>query len=162
MATKTSNYDDVKLKRAVEGLNASPVEETALGKILTPDEINELTRRQELSVQPLIDFLRSDFEISSVIRKWLADLLEGKRNIRLELMPNTNNRPNYTRIKQSMLRRHAARFAIAKKTEYGDKKWKRSVEEAAELYGVAATSIRGELETIEKAGTFSAHLKKQK
>lgn len=158
MAKTNSNFQDVKLRREVEGLNASPIEETALGKILTPDQINDLTRRQELNAQLLIDFLRSDTEISTAIRAWIADLLEGKRNIKLELLPNTKSRPNYTRIKHSMLRRHAARFAIAKKAEYGDKKWKRSVDEAATLYSIAATSVREELKVIEKIQEFSSNL----
>jgi hypothetical protein len=162
MATTNSNYDDVRLRRAVAGLGASPIEETALGTILTPDQINELTRRQELNVQPLIDFLRSDTEISTVIRTWLADLLEGKRNVKLELLPNTQSRPHYTRIKQTMLRRHAARFAIAKREEYGDKQSKRGVEEAAEIYPIDPKSIRKEMKVIEKIQEFSSKIKDRK
>jgi len=140
---------EIKLMRSVEGFQSSVLDETARGQILTPDQINELTKRQVLEVQPLIDFLRSNAPISSAVRNWIADLCENNRDVKLVLVPNTAVRPRHSRVKQAMLRRHAARYAVEKMKEYGDTKLKRAVEEAAFIYGISSTSIRKQIKLSE-------------
>lgn len=148
MTSFNPTLNELSFMRSVEGFDVSAVEETALGVILSPEEIRSATAKQTPSTCLLIEFLRSNAEISAATRHWLADLLEDKRDIKLVLEPNTNTRPRHTRVRQSMLRRHAARYALAKQEEYGDTKLKRSVEEAASMYGIDVSSIRKEIRRI--------------
>lgn len=140
--------NELAFMRAVEGFNVSAIEEVALGPLLSPEEIRSATDTQKPNVELLVEFLRADVEVSNAIRHWLADLIECKRDIKLTLQPNTKSRPRYTRLRQSMLRRHAALYALEKQKEYGDKKLKRSVEEAAQLYRIDSSSIRKEIKHI--------------
>lgn len=150
MSRHGANADEIKLIRSVEGFRASVLDETARGSVLSPGEINELTRRQDLDIQPLIDLLRSNAPISSAVRNWIADMCEGKREAKLVLKPDTNARPRHSRVRHAMLRRHAARYAIEKMKEYGDKKIKRGVEEAASIYGISSSSIRKQINASEE------------
>ena len=154
MVKHSETLSEIKLIREVEGFRSSVIDEIALGEILTPEKINELTKQQGLNLETLVEFLRSDEQISPAIRNWIADLCEAKRDAKLVLKPNTTSRPTHSRIRQTMLRRHAARYALKKQTEYGDKKLKRSVEEAAANYGIDASSIRKELKNIKELELF--------
>lgn len=158
MVKHSATLSEIKLIRRVEGLRSSVIDETAQGEILTPDKINELTKQQDLDLEVLVKFLRSDAGMSLAIRNWIADLCEAKRDAKLILKPNTTSRPKHSRIRQSMLRRHAARFALKKQTEYGDKKLKRSVEEAAANYSIDASAVRKEIQNIKILDTFKAEL----
>lgn len=154
MVKHSATHSEIKLMRTVEGLRSSVIDETAQGKTLTPDKINELTKQQDLDLEVLVRFLRSDEQISPAIRNWIADLCEVKRNTKLVLKSSTTSRPKHSRIRQTMLRRHAARFALKKQTEYGDKKLKRSLSEAALAYGIGTSSIRKELDHIKEFAAF--------
>ena len=79
MSRYGATLDEIRLMRSVEGFQSSVLDEAARGPILTPDEINELTKRQALEIQPLADFLRSNAPMSSAVRNWIADLCENKR-----------------------------------------------------------------------------------
>lgn len=158
MVKHSATFNEIKLIRTVEGFRSSVIDETAQGEILTPDKINELTKQQDLDLEVLVKFLRSDKQISPAIRNWIADLCEAKRSAKLVLKPSTTSRPKHSRIRQTMLRRHAARFALKKQTEYGDKKLKRSLAEAALAYGIGASSIRKELKHMKEFAAFRMNI----